>query len=82
MAKTASSKTASSEIASFKTTFSKAALFAFGLAAVLVAGSVTADAAMRVRGSAVHDSYASGGTPGPTVGSEESLFDRAKGSIY
>ena len=62
--------------------FAKIALFAFGLATVLVAGSVNADAAMGGKYSGWSNAYGSVANPGPTVPSaEELLFQRAKGGF-
>jgi hypothetical protein len=55
----------------------KIALFVFGLAAVLVAGSVNADAA-RVSRTGWSNSYYPGGM---VPADEEARFDRAKGVI-
>lgn len=63
---------------------SKIALFAFGLAAILVAGSVNADAAMRNNGRTngwfkPYTSVSSGAT---IRSAEDALFDRAKNGPY
>ena len=66
-------------------TFAKIALFAFGLATVLVAGSVNADASMRGNRSygGWSNAYGSVTNPGPVVRSdEELLFERAKGGFH
>ena len=58
--------------------FAKIALFAFGFAAVLVAGSVNADASGRVSRTGWSNSYYPGGM---IPADEEARFDRAKGVI-
>jgi hypothetical protein len=65
-------------------TFAKIALFAFGLATVLVAGSINADAATRGNGSYGVWSNADNSViiPGAMVRSgEDALFERAKGGF-
>ncbi|MGZ9105779.1 MAG: hypothetical protein ACXW3M_08180 [Rhodoplanes sp.] len=63
--------------------FAKIALFAFGLATVLVAGGVGADAAnYRNRSVDWSNAYNSTVIPGPTVRSpEDLLFERSKGGF-